>query len=62
MFVKSEADFKELESQRDNLAMFVRRLALKVRNLSPDSSLADSAMSYLCSKGLQGHISRGAEE
>jgi hypothetical protein len=53
-----ERDATELASQVDNLAMLVRRLAHKVRNLSPDSSLADRAMAYLTSKGLQGEITR----
>jgi hypothetical protein len=38
----------------DDMAMLIRQLVHKVKNLSPDSSLADRAMDYLKRHGLEG--------
>jgi hypothetical protein len=54
----SIADTKELESQRENLAILVRRLIIQVRHHDQDNGCAKAAMNYLCMKGLQGDPKR----
>lgn len=54
----AQETIEQLERERDDLAMLVRRLVRRVRKDKPEDTVASQAMDYLTRHNLQGSILR----